>query len=339
MPNQEIQIEEFLAETGVLSEEAIDKYLKKKEFEHLRPLLEYSNNTGGKRLRPALSRLVSLSLGGPDHETVRLASGCELIHQASLAHDDIIDGDNYRRGKETLHTVFGVGQAVMAGDLLVMLAFRIGFNKNVEFGTLLIDTFNSLIRGNALEIVPGRDKFDRAFYNEIISGKTASMFAAPCKLGAIIAGADEEVKNSIYEFGHSIGMMYQIADDLSDVLRFLKTGEPAGDIANRTVTLPIIVLHEELLGENAKLLDRFANGFEFEETDYEWLKTLLNSSDAIAYTYEQLELYRDKASESLHVLPEGVYKDALQRIPDFMIDAILKDVEVILETATLTPKD
>jgi geranylgeranyl pyrophosphate synthase len=326
----------FVAETAELSEEAIDKYLQRPEFAKLINLVNYPNKTGGKRIRPTLSRLWSLALGGPDHETVRIASGCELIHQASLVHDDIIDGDNYRRGKPTLHNLFNAGQAVMAGDLLVMLAFKIGFKRNTSLGMLLIDTFNRLIRGNALEIMPGRDKWDMKLYNEIINDKTAAMFEAPCVLGTIMADANKDIQDAAELYGNTIGIMYQLADDLSDVIKFTSQGDVVGDIANRTITMPMILLHNMSSGKDKRLLERYLAGLEFTSKDYATLRHLITGSGVIEETQEEIDGLVNTATELLDILEESKYKDTLLFIPEYMKNAILGDVEVILETDDVT---
>ncbi len=138
-------------------------------------VITYEHHNSGKRLRPALATLISETLKGDFDETITIASACELLHSASLMLDDTIDNDNTRRGKPSVHTMYGGGLALMGTYVLALMGLKIGINRGSEIGQLLVDTLERLVIGGSQELY--WDSWEVTDYNDIIANKTAALFS------------------------------------------------------------------------------------------------------------------------------------------------------------------
>lgn len=174
---------------------------------------------GGKRLRPILLLMVFKALNGKDlQRALDVAIALELAHNASLAHDDIIDVDYMRRGKPTLWRQIGIGRALIEGHRIINLAFRIALNEGIEIARIFLNTWDRTSNGVLLELM-NRDLPGKILYMEIIRKKTAALFEAAAECGAVIADAPSQVIQDIKRYGEKLGIVYQLADDYVDLIR------------------------------------------------------------------------------------------------------------------------
>jgi octaprenyl-diphosphate synthase len=207
-------------------------------------IAQYLQGNGGKRLRPILLLVTCRLFQEPSPEAIRLAAVVELIHTATLVHDDVIDDAKTRRGKDSANIIWGNQTSVLAGDWLYMQAFQIALQqRNFEILDLLITLTQQMVDGELLQLERiGRIDITEADSMELIDRKTASLFSACTKLGAIAATASEQQKRLLGEFGWNLGMAFQLVDDILDFTsRESVLGKPVGnDLREGKVTLPLI---------------------------------------------------------------------------------------------------
>ncbi len=274
---------------------------------------EHLFNAGGKRIRPALVLLVSratMARGIPSERHQRLAQITEMIHTASLVHDDVIDTSEVRRGIDTVNSRFGNRVAVLAGDFLFGLSSlylaRLGSLEVVELLGTVICNFGE---GELLQSMSQFDSeltfeayLDKSFY------KTASLMAGTSKAAAVLSGSPAEVCESLYEYGKHLGLAFQVVDDLLDFTGSTATlGKPAGsDLQDGNLTAPVLFAMEEV-PHLSILIDRH-----FEQTgDLEKALSIIFASRGIERTRKLAESHAHQAVHSLAILPESPAKQAL----------------------------
>ena len=213
----------------------------------IKPDLEIVMNPG-KMLRPAFVLMAATTGGTQSEHLVRVAAAIELLHTATLVHDDVIDLSSERRSRATLHTKVGMKRAILAGDYLFALALELA---SAAHNDLLVDVVNKAVSSICLSEIeqdsdPGNYFIDRDAYYRRIRGKTAELFALSCRIGAILGGADEEVSDGFYDAGLNFGLAFQIMDDVLDYRGSKNTmGKPAGnDLKDGIPTLPLILALE-----------------------------------------------------------------------------------------------
>ncbi|MGY8753456.1 MAG: polyprenyl synthetase family protein [Phycisphaerales bacterium] len=257
----------------------------------------------GKMLRPSmvlLSWKATNQDGGTANtpESVRIASGvAELIHLATLVHDDVLDDADLRRGVKTINCLLGNEAAVMLGDYLLSSAFLLCSTiQNPKLNLLLGGVTNTLCAGELVQL-SNRNNVDLSIesYYQIIHDKTASLIAASCEMGAIIGGGKPEQIQAMKDFGSAIGVAFQIKDDLLDVLgERSMIGKPAGrDLEKGKLTLPVITM----LAENPTLKPRVLAIMR--EKDREGLRALLESTGAIEHAYQKVRRLVDSATNGI----------------------------------------
>mgnify|MGYP006417147059 CR=1 FL=1 len=260
----------------------------------------------GKMLRPTMLLLSwkSVSSCETTPEAVRVAAGVvELIHLATLVHDDILDESDLRRGAQTINSLFGNEAAVMLGDYLLSSAFLLCSTiKNPELNLLLGRVTNTLCAGELVQLSRRNDMdLDLESYFQIIHDKTASLIAASCEMGAVLGcGSGREIK-ALKEFGSSVGMAFQIKDDLLDLLgERAIIGKPAGrDLDKGKLTLPIITM----LVENPSLKDGFQKIMS--DGDRDALSALLHSTGAISSAFDRVSKTVDGAVSGVEEIFEN----------------------------------
>ncbi|MCS7126569.1 MAG: polyprenyl synthetase family protein [Aigarchaeota archaeon] len=210
--------------------DALDKYVRelRREFDqYLYGKIKNSVDSdiiervilGGKRLRPILLLMVFKALNGKDfRRALDVACALELAHNASLAHDDIIDVDFERRGRPTLWRQIGIGRAIIEGHRIINLAFHIALSEGVEIAKIFLNTWNRASNGALIELM-NRDLPGKILYMKIIKEKTASLFEAAAECGALIAGAPNHVIQDFKSYGERVGIAFQLADDYVDIIR------------------------------------------------------------------------------------------------------------------------
>ncbi|HEX55190.1 MAG: polyprenyl synthetase family protein [Candidatus Altiarchaeales archaeon] len=277
---------------------------------------------GGKRLRPILCLLSCESVNGKWENALDTAVAVELIHTFTLIHDDIMDNDELRRGIPSVHVKFGNSTAILAGDLLFSKAFELSHPKAVN---VLANASVGICEGQELDILlkeVGIDSLSEDKYIEMVTKKTAKLFEAATKSGAIIGnGSKEEIEN-LSKFGLNLGIAFQIRDDILDLTADEETlGKPVGsDIIEGKRTLIVINAIESLgNGERRELIEILEKDNNSRE-EIEYAISLLKKSGAIDYSYKKAREFVDAAIESLSRIPESEARNDLMSITDFAVD-------------------
>ena len=285
---------------------------------------EYLIAAGGKRLRPMLVLLSARALGaGPAdlEHSAALAAIVELIHTATLLHDDVVDESDQRRNRKTANALWGNAASVLVGDFLYSRAFQMMVRlKDMRVMDILANTTNAIAEGEVLQLIHKRDPaVSQAQYFEVIKRKTAVLFEAACRLGALGMGADNRTQEALASFGLNLGFAFQITDDLldytgdSDVI-----GKNIGDdLAEGKSTLPIIFAAARADAEDAAILERaLKNG---ERDSLVELIRILRSTDAIDASLEVAREYAAMAIAALEVLPQSHERDALVALANYSV--------------------
>tara|TARA_Y100000741_G_C18238111_1_gene552536 strand:- start:648 stop:1661 length:1014 start_codon:yes stop_codon:yes gene_type:complete len=308
----------------VLVEEKIRNKLLS-EVDLVQKMSDYHLKSGGKRLRALLtlgsSKLCGYLKGGRD---INLAACIELIHSATLMHDDVIDNGEVRRGKKTLNQLWGNQSSILVGDYLLSRCFEMMVEDgNIEVLKLLSSTSAEISQGEVLQLQHnGEIDMLEETYLKIISAKTASLFSAATKVGAILAEKDNKTKNALEFYGKNLGLTFQIADDTLDYNSEVKIfGKEIGnDFYEGKVTLPIILLYQKVSNEEKKYLKSlFIKNSRTEEELNNVLK-LIKKYNIIAACYKKAEHFINLSSNSLSIFDISKEKDIFQNLTSFSLE-------------------
>tara|TARA_Y100000590_G_scaffold100590_1_gene114352 strand:- start:988 stop:2001 length:1014 start_codon:yes stop_codon:yes gene_type:complete len=308
----------------VLVEERISSKLTSK-VDLVHKMTDYHLKTGGKKLR-ALLTLESAKLCGyiKGSRDINLAACVELIHAATLMHDDVIDSANIRRGKKTLNTIWGNQSSILVGDYLLSRCFEMMVEDgNLEVLKLLSSTSSEIAQGEVLQL-QHKCEVDilEETYLKIISSKTASLFAAATKVGAIISNKESKYKDALEFYGKNLGITFQIADDTLDYNSELKVfGKNIGnDFFEGKVTLPIILLYQKITEkEKINLKSLFGKTKRYKE-DLEYVLSLIKKKNIINECYKKAEHFINLSYNSLSVFEDSNEKDILKNLTSFSIE-------------------
>ena len=288
-------------------------------------MTDYHLKTGGKRLRSILT-LISAKLcgyvkGGRD---INLAACIELIHAATLMHDDVIDNADLRRGKKTLNKIWGNQSSILVGDYLLSRCFEMMVEDgNIEVLKLLSSTSSTIAQGEVLQLQhKGEIDMLEETYFKIISSKTASLFAAATKVGAILADKDLKHKEALEFYGKNLGLTFQIADDTLDYNSELKVfGKKIGnDFFEGKVTLPIILLYQKIDETEKTYLKSLFNKNKRNEKELDYVLNLIKKKNIINDCYAKAEHFINLSSNSLTVFESSKEKDILKNLTTFSIE-------------------
>jgi octaprenyl-diphosphate synthase len=284
----------------------------------------YLQQTGGKRVRPALLILSAQALGSQASEGVlRMATVMEFIHTATLVHDDIIDDADMRRGRPSVKAQWGNDIAVLAGDWLYMSAFEATLQERCfEILDILTRVTRLMTEGELIQLMQrGRIEITEAEYLDIVRRKTAYLISACCQIGAILANAPSSQQETMRDFGLKIGIAFQLADDLLDFTSTAeKLGKPAAnDLREGKLTLPLIYLREQASDEVIEKIRTVMVEGDFNSVHREEIISLVESSGALARARGELLRYASEAQTLLMSLPENIYRHALISISSFII--------------------
>ena len=277
----------------------------------------------GKKIRPLLVLLSAKTAGGISERTYRGAVLVELLHTATLIHDDVVDNADKRRGLWSINKVFKNKIAVLMGDYLLSRGLMIAVdNKDYDFLGVITNTVKRMSEGELLQIQKTRKlDIDEETYFRIISDKTASLIETCCEIGAMSATDNKEYFQALKQFGHSIGVAFQIRDDVLDYEGSAHTiGKPiGGDIKEKKITLPLIYSLEKVTMKEANHIRKIIkNGGE--KKDINEVIKFVRTNGGIKYAYDTARLYALKAKDALSVLPDSQSKIALSALVDFIID-------------------
>ncbi len=322
--NSYLDLKSSVEEKLVLVEERIKTKLISK-VDLVEKMTKYHLNTGGKRLR-ALLTLGSSKLCGYEKGTrdVNLAACVELIHAATLMHDDVIDNGDLRRGKETLNKIWGNQSSILVGDYLLSRCFEMMVEDgDQEVLKLLSSTSAEISQGEVLQLQHNReiDMLEET-YLKIISSKTASLFAAATKVGAILSNQENKVKDALEFYGKNLGLTFQIADDTLDYNSELKLfGKEIGnDFFEGKVTLPIILLNQKANVDEKKDIKNCFLNHERSESDFKSILGLIKKYDIINDCYLKAEYFIGLSFNSLSIFPDTKEKEILKKLTSFSLE-------------------
>ena len=281
-------------------------------------LVGYFNSYWGKMLRPALVLLSGSACGQVTNEHIHLAAIMELIHNATLLHDDVIDEGKMRRGAPTVNRVWGNESAVLLGDFLLSKAFRMCADLQHQIVKIVADASMRVCEGELRQIIQRQNwRLSEDEYIEIITEKSAAFFSACCELGALVAGGGKTDVKSLASFGLNTGIAFQITDDLLDIIGDEnKTGKTLGsDVDRSKPTLPLIHLLRTVEEEQRRELIK---KFDSAEVGKEALLEMLKTSGSFEYARSQAKKFIAKAVSSLIGFEETEAGDALTKTAEFI---------------------
>ncbi len=287
----------------------------------LNNVAEYILNSGGKRLRPALVLLGAKMFGGVDERVMQAAQVIEYLHTATLLHDDVVDGAETRRAKQTACRLWGNEVSVLSGDFLLAMAFYLLTKlRNPEVLEMMSDTTTRMARGELLQLTRSFKSVNEEEYLEIIINKTACLFATAIKTGALLAGASRKYVNLLHDYGMAIGVSFQIVDDTLDYSDEEKTGKPVGgDLQERKITLPLSHLLEKVNVPDKKRLHSILSKTEIEKPQIDEVIDLMQCYGSITYAMNHAKHYTAEAHRSIENFPETELRQSLADIADYIV--------------------
>ena len=321
--NSYIQLKNSVENKLMLVEEKIKSKLDS-NVELVKKMTDYHLNTGGKRLRALLtlgsSKLCGYTKGTRD---INLAACVELIHAATLMHDDVIDNGSIRRGKKTPNKIWGNHSSVLAGDYLLSRCFEMMVEDgNIEVLKLLSSTSSIIAQGEILQLQhKGEVDMLEETYLKIISSKTAELFAAATKVGAILSEMKTKEKEALEFYGRNLGLTFQIADDTLDYNSELKLfGKNIGqDFYEGRITLPIILLFQKANKDEKETLKKTFAKEERNQNDLNYTLSLIKKYDIINSCYQKAKHYINLSSNSLSVFKDSEEKNILENLTSFSL--------------------
>ena len=291
------------------------------------PLLDkityYIVKRKGKQVRPMFVFLSAGLCGGITESTYRAASMIELLHTATLVHDDVVDDANQRRGFFSVNALWKNKIAVLVGDYLLSRGLLLSVDFS-EFRLLQIvsNSVREMSEGELLQIEKARRlDIDESIYFDIIRKKTATLIASCCASGASSAGGTEEIINAMKQIGEDIGIAFQIKDDLFDYAGNSSIGKPTGiDIKERKMTLPLIYTLSNSDKEQKRTIINIIKNNNTEPKKVQQVIDMVRAGEGIKYATEKMQFYREKALKALEVFPESIYKTSFIDLVKFTVD-------------------
>ncbi len=281
--------------------------------------LQHLLSAGGKRLRPALALLVGRMLGAEAEPLVTLAAAIELLHTATLVHDDLIDGALLRRGIPTLNASWSPAATVLTGDFMFARAAKLASEvDSLEVMHLFTETLAIIVNGEIAQLFDGPGLADREAYYRRIFAKTASMFVLATESAAVLSGVDAAKIEAIRGYGHDLGMAYQIVDDILDFTGDqVKLGKPVGsDLRRGLITMPTLCYLEN---HPDRALQAVLEGNIVPEDEMEALIDRIRESDAIAQAAADARRLVQQAVAYLKPFPAGPEREALEAVAEYIV--------------------
>lgn len=285
-------------------------------------VVEHYLRTKGKQIRPLLVLLSAKMFGAINDSTLHSAAALEMLHNASLIHDDVVDSSDYRRGTSTLNRDFDNRIAVLVGDFFVSTALGEAIKtKDMNAVVSVAELGKELSLGEIDQISNARDRsIDESRYFEVIGKKTASLFMKCVKMGAQSADASEEEIDRAVEYGRLLGLCFQIKDDIFDYYEDKEVGKPTGnDLRENKISLPLIYAVNNTDGEeSAKMRDLLLRG-DLNDSEIAVLIDFAKENGGIDYAYSVMEGMREQGDDLLHMLPANEWRDKFADLFDFTI--------------------
>jgi octaprenyl-diphosphate synthase len=276
---------------------------------------------GGKRLRPALLLLAAGATGFHGDARLELAAVVEFIHTATLLHDDVVDESQLRRGHRTANSAFGNSAAVLVGDFLYSRAFQmmVGLD-NLRVMRVLADATNTIAEGEVLQLMNCHDPdVDEARYLDVVRRKTAKLFEAAARLGAVLGGADPALEQGMADYGMHLGTAFQVIDDVLDYSGAAQdTGKSLGDdLAEGKPTLPLIrAMQAGSAGQRAVVRRAILDGG---REDFAQVLAVIEATGALGYARAAAARESEAAVRAIGALPASTYRDSLLELADFSV--------------------
>ena len=277
----------------------------------MRAALEHLLSSGGKRVRPTVVLLVGNMLGGSQEKLVTVGAAIELLHTATLVHDDLIDGSLLRRGMPTLNARWSPAATVLTGDFLFARAAKLAAEADhLELMKLFAETLATIVNGELTQLFTSRGLINRNNYHQRIYAKTASLFEMSARAGALVSPVDEETVEAMRVFGYEVGMAFQIVDDILDFTGDqTAVGKPLGsDLLQGLVTLPAIYYAEENPEDPDVVL--LTEGGWGNQDRMERLVNSIRQSNAIRKSMQEAEAFIDRALGKLTPFHAGIERGA-----------------------------
>jgi octaprenyl-diphosphate synthase len=285
-------------------------------------IAEYLREGGGKRIRPTLLLLSAHALGYAGQGSIRLGAVVEMVHTATLVHDDIIDGADTRRGRPSANTAWGNEKCVLAGDWLYMQAFKVALEeKNLRVLELLIGLTQQMVEGELLQIQKLGKAVSEAEYYDLIFRKTACLFSVSMRLGAVLAGASEAEENRLATYGRTVGLAFQIVDDVLDLTATEEVlGKPvASDLREGKATLSVIHSMDHGTAKDRQAIQRVLDDRSFENVGRQQIRDILVRNGSVEYARTVADRYAEQSRQALAQLADSEFKRALLWVPDFVV--------------------
>jgi octaprenyl-diphosphate synthase len=284
---------------------------------------DYLREGGGKRIRPSLLLLAARGLGYSGKGMIRLGAVVEMVHTATLVHDDIIDEAETRRGRPSTNRAWGSSKSVLVGDWLYMQAFRVALSeRKFRVLELLIGLTQQMVEGELMQMERLGQFISESEYNDLIYRKTACLFEVSMRLGAVLAGGERELEDTLGEYGRRLGLAFQIVDDVLDLTASEEVlGKPvASDLREGKATLAVIhtLVNGSTPPERAAI-QTVLHEKNFDRVSHEEILRILNRNQSVNYAMQAAYDHAAAAQAVLTVLPDSDYKRALQWMPEFVV--------------------
>jgi octaprenyl-diphosphate synthase len=285
---------------------------------------KYIHISGGKRVRPALLLLSSRMCGYQGEACCKLGAVVEMIHSATLVHDDIIDDANVRRGRTSVNAKWGNEITVLMGDWLYMTSFSLALEeRKFKILDILVDVTRKMVEGELIQLsVNGSHEITEEQHLDISKRKTAFLFSACCQIGGILGSASEEQQEQLRRYGLDIGLAFQLVDDVLDLTSTESTlGKPVGsDLKEGKLTLPLIYLLREAKPQHREMVIGALNGNGSGNVTSGEILGLVREYGTADRVMAMAQAYARDAKRYLEIFPHSEARDALMAVPDFLVD-------------------
>jgi len=307
------EFKSYLSTTKSQVESELAKFVASLSELTLQPQIEYAVLSKGKRLRPLLVILSAESVGGKRTDVMRLALAFELMHTATLVHDDIIDQDENRRGKPAVHRKWSVNEAILTGDALIALSVDLASAYGESILKAVAESALELCDGEHMDLAPAPISANEKWYFKKIDEKSASLFAVATYCGALAGGGASVEVDSLHAFGQNFGLAYQIRDDLLDL-------EPQGkevskDLKSGRINLALVHFYNNSNLEEQKRLEtslrKLINGNQKSTSAARDIARILGQKGSLEYCEKKIDQHLRRAVQSLSTLQDSTYKDYL----------------------------
>ena len=288
----------------------------------VKEIIEYVLTCGGKRVRPMVLLLSARALNHNDQKHIDLAAAVELIHTATLLHDDVVDGSTLRRGHKTANTIWGTDASVLVGDFLYSRAFQIVVDQRHQpIMEVFAKSTHFIAEGEIMQLINCKNPdTTEQYYFDIIHRKTAKLFEVASQFGAMISTESEPQIHALRDYGKHLGMAYQLIDDALDyAVSADQTGKNIGqDLSEGKATLPLIHAMHKSKGADLELIrNAIQTG---SSDDLENILGIIESTDAIKYTADTAKYHAQQARQALAAIPATPYRKALEALSDFVVE-------------------